>query len=299
MKSDAAQGGGEGLTRLQLDLADRMMTLFRSADLEPGDRLTELGLAERLKVSRTPVRSALAHLEGLGIVARAPGRGFTLLRRPPPQEAQETERSEDSEDRLIIAIAKDRLAGTLAENVSEADLMRRYETSRQMVLRALTSLAEVGVVSRKPGYGWAFEDQIDDAPAREESYRFRLLIEPEALLEPNFKLDPAWAAEMRERHERFLSEPWNDGLSVRFYGMNSEFHEGLARSSGNRFIHLAISHQNRLRRFRNYDWRLGPERVVTNCRQHLEILDNLEAGDREIASLLLRRHLEQTLALTS
>lgn len=302
MKMDvqgSGEGKGEGLSRLQLDLADRMMALFRSADLKPGDRLTELGLAERLKVSRTPIRGALVYLEGLGIVGRAPGRGFTLLRRPSAQHQAEPEGAEDIEDQLIIAIARDRLAGTLAENVSEADLMRRYETSRQAVLRALTSLAEVGVISRKPGYGWAFEEQIDDRPAREESYRFRLLIEPGALLEPNFKLDPDWAAEMRVRHEAFLTEPWHDGLSVRFYGMNSEFHEGLARASGNRFIHLAITHQNRLRRFRNYDWRLGFERVVTNCRQHLEILDRLEAGDHEVASLLLRRHLEQTLALVS
>jgi DNA-binding GntR family transcriptional regulator len=289
------RGKGDGLSQLQLDLADRMMALFHTNEFNPGDRLTELGLAQRLKVSRTPVRAALIHLESLGVVARAPGRGFTLLRRPPPQKAQEPEQAADLEDQLLIAIARDRLAGKLAEQVSEADLMRRYTCSRQVVLRALTSLAEVGVVSRKPGYGWAFEEQIDDRAAEEESCRFRLLIEPAALLEPTFKLDPLWATEMRRRHEQLLSEPWNDGLSMQFFSMNSDFHEGLARASGNRFIHLAFSHQNRLREFRNYNWRLGVDRVISNCRQHMEILDRLEMGDQQVASLLLRRHLEQTL----
>jgi DNA-binding GntR family transcriptional regulator len=75
--------------------------------------------------------------------------------------------------------------------------------------------------------------------------------------------------------------------------MNAGFHEGLARASGNRFIHLAIAQQNRVRRFSNYHWTLGEERVEANCRQHLEILDRLEAGENDVASLLLRRHIEQ------
>jgi DNA-binding GntR family transcriptional regulator len=33
--------------------------------------------------------------------------------------------------------------------------------------------------------------------------------------------------------------------------------------------------------------------VLVNCEQHLEILDRLKAGDNEIASVLMRRHIEQ------
>jgi DNA-binding GntR family transcriptional regulator len=80
---------------------------------------------------------------------------------------------------------------------------------------------------------------------------------------------------------------------VGFFEMNAGFHEGLARASGNRFIHLAIVQQNRVRRFSNYHWTLGAARVEANCRQHLEILDRLEAGENDVASVLLRRHIEQ------
>jgi DNA-binding GntR family transcriptional regulator len=75
--------------------------------------------------------------------------------------------------------------------------------------------------------------------------------------------------------------------------MNAGFHEGLAKASGNRFIHLSVVHQNRVRRFRNYHWTHHKERVLVNCEQHLEILDRLKAGDNEIASVLMRRHIEQ------
>ena len=281
-------------SRLQRDLAERLLVLFRSTGMPPGHRLTELALARQLNVSRTPVRGALAHLARLGIVESSEGRGFVLLQAPDSDAVPEAEFDDKSDDKLIIAIARDRLNGQLPDQVSEADLMRQYSVSRQIVLRALAMLLEAGVVARKPGYGWSFEALPHDLVAREESYRFRLLIEPSGLLEPGFRLDPVWAARMRETHERALVEPWTETASVAFFAMNAGFHEGLALASGNRFIHLAVVQQTRLRRFSNYNWTYGIERVVVNCRQHLEILDRIEAGELDVASLLMHRHIAQS-----
>lgn len=47
-----------------------------SSKLRPGIKLTHQGLAERLSVSRTPVREALERLFQEGYVSRDPGRGF-------------------------------------------------------------------------------------------------------------------------------------------------------------------------------------------------------------------------------
>lgn len=279
--------------RLQRELADRLVDLLSRSDIEPGARLAEHALARRLNVSRTPIRGALRHLAAQGIVGHASGRGYALLRRPEAPAAVESSEGRQAEDRLIIAVAQDRLRDALDDHVSEADLTRRYGASRQVVGRALAMLAEAGLISRRPGYGWMFEPLPNDRAAREESYRFRVLIEPAALVEPGFTLDRAWAAEMRDRHEQALAQPWSDTSSVAFFEMNAAFHEGLARQSGNRFIQLAVAQQNRVRRFRNYNWTLGVERVVVNCRQHLEILDRLEDGDGEVAALLMRRHIEQ------
>jgi DNA-binding GntR family transcriptional regulator len=281
-----------GPSPLQRDLAERMLEFFSRSEIQPGDRLTEMALARQLHVSRTPVRAALAHLATLGIVENLPGRGYTLLRRPEAPPAGTSERQGLAEERLIIAIAAERIAGALSNHVSESDLVRRYGASRPIVARALASLAEAGVLVRKPGYGWMFEPMPSDGEAFEESYRFRLLVESAALLEPAFDLDLTWAADMRRRHEAAMRDEWHETASVAFFAMNAGFHEGLARASGNRFLHLAIVQQNRLRRFRNLHWTQGPERVVVSCRQHLEILDKLEEGDREIAAILMRRHLE-------
>ena len=51
---------------------------IRSQQLKPGDRLRETDLAERLGVSRTPVREALKRLEADGMIQFAPPRGFVV-----------------------------------------------------------------------------------------------------------------------------------------------------------------------------------------------------------------------------
>jgi DNA-binding GntR family transcriptional regulator len=40
------------------------------------------------------------------------------------------------------------------------------------------------------------------------------------------------------------------------------------------------------------NWHRPPEITRGNCREHLAILDQLKAGERETAAALLRRHLE-------
>jgi DNA-binding GntR family transcriptional regulator len=46
--------------------------------LLPGVRLDEVGLAERFRTSRTPVREALRQLEAMGVVQRRPNRGVVV-----------------------------------------------------------------------------------------------------------------------------------------------------------------------------------------------------------------------------
>ncbi len=288
---------------LQSTLLPRIVALIRADALPPGTRLAESLLAARLEVSRTPVRSALAHLAGRGLVRRA-ARGFVvgdLAALAAPSLAA----AHDANDmtRLSLMIATDRVAGRLPERLSETDLMRRYEVGRATVQRALTQLAGLAAVERKPGHGWAFLPSVADPAARAESYRFRMVIEPAALLAPGFRLDPAWVRETRERHERMLAEPWRETASIAFYEMNAAFHEGLAAGSGNRFLLLAVQQQNRLRRLPNYDWGYGRDagrvrrRVEESCREHLAILERAAHGDCARAALLMSEHLEHAFLL--
>jgi DNA-binding GntR family transcriptional regulator len=284
-------------SRLQRELSAGILELIRAEKLAPGTRLAEVALAQRLQVSRTPVRAALKLLAGRRLVRVGASRGYFVADTIPPAPKTSSKPVPADTDRLFLAIARDRRSGRLPVDVSERDLMQRYDATRPVVQRVLARLAEVAAVQRKPGHGWRFQPIIADAQARAESYRYRILIEPAGLLEPGFKLDPGWTAEMRQRHQETLTQPWKETASIALYEMNAAFHEGLATASGNRFLLVAVQQQNRLRRFTNYDWVFGYQRVVVNCREHLAILDRLEAGEREAAAQLLRRHLESAAKL--
>ena len=275
-------------TRLQQEIAERILQLARDDALAAGAWLNENATARRLGVSRTPVRAALDHLAEQGVVRRHLNKGIEILKLPaagdsvlPPEEI----------DLAMVRLAHERENGLLPDEVSELEVMRRYELGRPEAQKLLARLADLDMVERKPGYGWRFLHEPRDQRLREESYRFRLIIEPMAMLEPGFHLDPGWIAEMRARHAETLRQPWRESSSIAFYEMNADFHEGLAAATGNRFFHSAMRRQNQLRRLSNYDWDQGMERVRVNCAEHMAMLDHLEAGENEVASALMRSHL--------
>ncbi len=275
-------------TRLQQDIADRILQLVRDDALTSGAWLNENQTAKRLGVSRTPVRAALDHLAEQGVVRRHLNKGIELISLP---AVGDSARTPEAIELAMVKLAHERENGLLPDEVSELEVMRRYELGRPEAQKLLARLADLDMVERKPGYGWRFLHEPRDKRLRDESYRFRLVIEPMCMLEPGFHLEAAWIAEMRARHLEYLQSPWRESSSIAFYEMNAAFHEGLAAATGNRYFHSAVRRQNQLRRLSNYDWGLGFERVQVNCTEHLAMLDHLEAGENEVASALMRSHL--------
>lgn len=277
-------------TRLQQDIAERILQLVRDDALAAGAWLNENATARRLGVSRTPVRAALDHLAEQGVVRRHLNKGIELIQLP---AASDSARTPETIELAMVKLARERENGLLPDEVSELEVMRRYELGRPEAQKLLARLADLDMVERKPGYGWRFLHEPRDKRLRDESYRFRLVIEPMCMLEPGFHLEPVWIAEMRARHLAYLQSPWRESSSIAFFEMNAAFHEGLAAATGNRYFHSAVRRQNQLRRLSNYDWGLGFARVQVNCTEHLAMLDHLEAGENEVASALMRSHLSR------
>jgi DNA-binding GntR family transcriptional regulator len=77
--SDPFEGADPILARSVADLAyERIRGLVLSGELAPGTRLGQVELAERLGISRTPVREALRRLGGEGLVEGHSHRGFRV-----------------------------------------------------------------------------------------------------------------------------------------------------------------------------------------------------------------------------
>jgi DNA-binding GntR family transcriptional regulator len=300
---------GEGMTKvtsarlarsspLQRELARQIMEKIRDEGLEPGARLSEQRLARALGVSRSPVRAALELLTEQGLVGPLQKRGFGVLREPDGKDVAKLIPKSEGEE-VYAAIMADRANGRLPQEVSEAELIPRYGASRGVVRKVLMRFAAEGLAQRLRGHGWRFMDTLESEEAIRESYEFRLVVECAALRSPTFRVDPDRFRHLRRAHEEILARARRGIGREEWFRVNASFHETLSACSGNRFFLQAIRQQNSLRRMQEYTvfQRLSQERVEQSCREHLAILDALEAGDAEWAEAIMRRHLRQAAAV--
>ena len=63
---------------LKESVYDSLKMMILTGELQPGSRLTELDLAARLNVSRTPLREALSRLERDGLISNKPRQGSSV-----------------------------------------------------------------------------------------------------------------------------------------------------------------------------------------------------------------------------
>lgn len=277
-------------TSLQIDLARQIVEHVAHQQLAVGTRLTELSLVQRLGVSRTPIRAALALLAERGVLAPHPSRGLVVALPAEALARLNFERRDDTA--LYERMLQDRVEGRLPARLSERDLLERYAVRRGTLNLTLARLQQEGVLRRRRGRGWEFEQALDSLDSERESYRFRLILECAALLEPGFRCDPRQLAACRTRQAALLANP-KRRTWAEIFDANAQFHELLAASSGNRFILKAVQEQNRLRRqsdLADYP-RIKAERLRQSCADHLAILDAIERGDQTRAAALMRAHL--------
>jgi DNA-binding GntR family transcriptional regulator len=64
---------------LRDQVKQEVLDLVMSGELNGSERIAEAALAERLGVSRTPVREALVRLEEEGVMCSVPGKGFSVM----------------------------------------------------------------------------------------------------------------------------------------------------------------------------------------------------------------------------
>ncbi len=276
---------------LQARLASQILIHARERGYGPGAWLSENALAQTFGVSRTPVRGALAVLSTRGLLNAVPRRGYVLKRAVRDQDLEPYADFASEDEKLVQRMAADRYSGALPDTVTETDLMRRYGVARGALARVLNRMVQDNVIERRSGHGWQFLPALDATQLHQDSYRFRLLIEPACVLEPTFRLDQARAQRLRDTHAALLEGGLEKLTSIRFFELNAEFHEFVASCSHNRFLEQAVINQNRLRRFFSYIAVFEPERMRVSCSEHVAILDRLMAGEREHAATLLWRHL--------
>ncbi|MGW4484969.1 GntR family transcriptional regulator [Amycolatopsis sp. NPDC004368] len=275
-------------TPLTRQVAARIVGYIRETAAEPGTRLVERTLAAHLRVSRSPVRAALRLLADEGVVAVAePGGGHTVAR----AVTELTVEAEAEDEEQYLRIASDRLDGELPDRVSESELARRYALTPAQVTAVLRRISAEGWIERLPGYGWEFQPMLTSQESYEDSYRFRLALEPAAVLEPGFAVDRAAIEAVRAQQLELASGAALSVANTELFARNRAFHEAVVACSHNTFFIDSLRRVDNLRRLIEYRRTLPRDRAAVRCREHVEIADLLLAGHTTEAAEYLRRHL--------
>ncbi|MFD5215480.1 FCD domain-containing protein [Microbacterium sp. NPDC058345] len=287
---DRMQGEADDLAaRLR---AEVLLYLKREAPAV-GTPLTERGLAELLRVSRSPVRRVLRDLRESGYISQSETGRYQVARSGDSIGEVSPPGARDEE--VYVRIASDRLDGLLPDRVTENALLRRYDLTRSRLSQLLMRISQEGWIEPLPGYGWRFLPVLTSLKSYANSYRYRAVIEPAAILEPTFTLDRD-ALERRREEQRSLADGGVRSVSgAELFDLNTRFHETIIECSGNDFFIEGLARINRVRRLIEYRQALVPERASIRCREHVALADLILAGRLPEASEFLRDHISTVL----
>ncbi len=274
-------------------LARKIIDYIRERGLESGSHLAAQGLADMFDVSRIPVNTALKLLEEQGIVTSERNRGYFLAQDSESIAYTALEELPQAfwDDPLYYQLAEDWLHGRLSEKVSESELMRLYTVPRSRLLKVLQHAMEDMWVERLPGHGWRFLAVMISPQAYVDGYRFRMAIEPAALLEPTFKADKA-ALEKLVEQQIFLMKGGARQISRNeLFTLTAGLHEVIVGFSNNPFFTEAVKKVNRVRRLLDFRSTLNRDRFPRQCREHLKLIELIDRGNMKTASAYLKTHL--------
>jgi DNA-binding GntR family transcriptional regulator len=214
-----------------------ILEVISNDGLVPGDHLRAQVLADRFNVSRSPVNDALALLASKGLLRREPNRGYFLAKTLDAK--MEKKLSKDSNDKVgstYFQIAEDLLKGILPLEISESLIRDKYELTAAQLKTVLNRIAQEGWAQRKPGYGWEFSSMLTTPDSLLQSYRLRLAVEPAALLEPTYHLEPEILNKCRVAEYHLLDGGIETDTPDQLHERGVRFHESLVDASGNPFL---------------------------------------------------------------
>ena len=275
---------------LQTQLAADILLRINTHAMPVGARLSERGLAEALRVSRSPVRTALKQLAEQSLIDPHPEGGFVVgkgaLRAEPVGVSGEV-----PDETTYLRIAQERLDGVLPKRVSENELMRRYGVTRSQLTVLLRRISTEGWMERLPGHGWEFTEAMTSDAAYAQAYRYRILVEPAAILEPSFVIDEAGLRQCLKEQQALVRGEVDHVSPAQIFDANTRLHETIAACSGNTFILDSLRRINKVRRLMEYRKAVDRKQALRRCEEHLVLIDLLLSNKTERAAKMMRDHL--------
>ncbi len=275
---------------LSATLVAQIVDEIQSGRLRPETHLGAQQIADRFAVSRSPVNAALQILVETGALRHEPNKGY-FVNAVAPDRALPLPAAQDELERAYLQLAEDRLEGRVPDTISAATIRSRYGLTQAGVQALVTRIIKEGWLEQRAGYGLSFTAMLNNADALVQTYRVRMALEPAALMEPGYHLDPKAAAHCRRVEEAMLAGGIATMSHEELYDRGVNFHETIVGASRNPFYLDALKRINSIRRLLAYRSTANRDRYTEQARDHLAILTLLEQGRNEEASWLLRSHI--------
>lgn len=269
-------------------LVDEIAAWMVEERLAVGVHLRTKDLARRFAVSRWPVEQALKKLVANGAVEHRPNKGFFVAQE---RTVAPDRPAFDPVHEAYLAVSRDLTEGQLPLQVSENRVRDRYSLTRAQTAALLGRMLREGLAEKRPGYGWQFSEFLTTSRALEHTYELRLLIEPAALLSPNYSLPGETLARLRRTENELLAGAIESLAPDALFEKAVAFHEELIKGTGNPFLLETLRRMNRLRRLLVYRSMDDRRRYFGQSEEHMQILDAIESGRMKEAAGLMHDHL--------
>lgn len=196
-----------------LPLRDVVYNTLRNAilrgELKPGERLMEMHLANRLGVSRTPIREAIRMLEQEGLAVTVPRRGAQVAKMT-EKDLQDVLEIRDAMDELAVKMACQRMTGEMLQELKET--MRDFEVAAET--KDVRQIVEADEAFHNVIYRMADNPKLEMIVQnlKEQMYRFRyeyvkgnesydrLISEHRAIIEGFERQDGAYVKKIMHLH---------------------------------------------------------------------------------------------------
>ncbi len=269
-------------------------------NLPSGTRLTVATVADRLRISRSPVKRALDLLAGEAVLTRDGGQGFVVG--PATTGAAGpanlfTLHLSDPGDEALARPGWERILDDVAEavavaipfgiyQISEAGIGDHFGVSRTVTREVLARLQERGVIGKDRASHWVAGPL--SARMLDDEHGLRRLLEPAALSEAAAALRPM-VPEMLQR----LADAGPHCPPADMDLIESDLHDRCLPLQQNRRLSATLAQLRTARRVnRLFALHIVQHDEAATLAEHRLVWDHIALGDPAGAAVALRHHLE-------
>jgi DNA-binding GntR family transcriptional regulator len=175
--------------------------------------------------------------------------------------------------------------------ISEADLAQTYGISRGPLREAISQLAAVGLVERRPNVG----ARVIELSSKQllDIFHVREALEGMAARQAAMHMSPADVARLHQTLKQHGEQMREEGGNQYFQQSGDlDFHFQIVLGSGNeRLVRLLCHDLYYLVRLYRYQFGMRSQRGPAALAEHQHIVEAISRGDGEMAELLMRAHI--------